>query len=71
MNEPAVTPAPKPTTRTDVGSSAKIAGMWPSMRCTRMSLGSMDATTLPPTCRSRMPPPSSVTAAEKLRPSPA
>ena len=47
-NDPAVTPAPKPTTSTDFGLRMdQSAGRWPSMRCSRMSCGSVEASTLP------------------------
>ena len=44
---PAVTPAPQPITSTLAGFSGTSVVMWPSMRCSFMSCGSLDACTLP------------------------
>ena len=69
-NDPAVTPAPKPTTSTDCGSRSSSAEMWPSMRCSRMSCGSLDASTLPATWKLRTPFDISDTAIDEFMPSP-
>ena len=45
---PAVTPAPHAITRTSLGACfGNSVAIWPSMRCNRMSCGSLDACTLP------------------------
>ena len=45
---PAVTPAPQPITSTDARVLAESSVViWPSIRCSRMSCGSLDAWTLP------------------------
>ena len=48
LSAPAVTPAPKPTTSTFFGPCSCISAVrWPSSRCSRMSCGSVDASTFP------------------------
>ena len=49
---------------------AAAPGMWPSMRCSRMSCGSLDASTLPATWKFRTPFDSSETAIDEFMPSP-
>ena len=44
---PAVTPAPQPITSTVFAFAGTSVVRWPSMRCSRMSCGSLDACTLP------------------------
>ncbi len=44
---PAVTPAPQPMTTTRCAAGGISVVMWPSMRWSRMSCGSLDACTLP------------------------
>ncbi len=44
---PAVTPAPQPMTTTRLACGGISVVMWPSMRCRRMSCGSLEACTLP------------------------
>src|SRR5689334_16502466 len=69
-NDPAVTPAPKPTTSTLLGVFVISADKWPSMRCSRMSCGRLDASTLPATWKFRTPVDSSDTAIDEFIPSP-
>jgi hypothetical protein len=69
-NDPAVTPAPNPTTSTVRGFGCISADMWPSRRCNRMSCTSLDASIFPLTWKLRMPPSCSDTAIEELSPSP-
>ena len=47
LTAPAVTPAPQPMTSTEFGCGGRSVVRWPSMRCSRMSCGSLDACTLP------------------------
>ena len=44
---PAVTPAPQPMTSAFFGSFGIRVVRWPSIRCRRMSCGSLEACTLP------------------------
>ena len=43
LTAPAVTPAPQPITSTARGRSGTSVVRWPSIRCSRMSCGSLDA----------------------------
>ena len=45
--DPAVTPAPKPTTSTERGFGLRSAGTCPIMRSRRISRGAVDASALP------------------------
>ena len=69
-NVPAVTPAPKPTISTDFGFGWNSAGRCPSMRCSRMSYGSVEASTLPLTWNCTAPSSHCEMAMEELMPSP-
>ena len=71
VNVPAVTPAPQPTISTERGCGCTSAGRSPSIRCNRMSCGSLDASILPLMWKLRTPVALSfVTATELFMPSP-
>ncbi len=70
VNVPAVTPAPQPTMSTDFGLLCNSAGRWPSIRCRRMSAGSVEASIFPLTWKFNEPSADCETATEEFSPSP-
>ena len=69
-NVPAVMPAPQATTSTDSGFLCTRAGMWPSMRCSRMSSGQRRCLDLSGAVEASHTLPLMVTATETFVPSP-